>query len=152
MLELRVSIVLFALLATSMLAGAGLYEQAVIDPSWPAKPELVRPLQGGVSRKRYWVPANIVAVLAIVAAIWAAWPRGLARNWAIVAAACSFVVNLLTISYFAPRVLRVERYGVPANHASSIRWVALSRLRTPIALALAVCLMMSALSLLTGGR
>jgi hypothetical protein len=148
MVELRIGLVLLALLSTSMLAGAGLYEQAVLDPAWPAKPGLVRPLEGGVSRKRYWVPANSVALLAMAAAIWAAWPQESAQSWALAAAACSLVVNISTISYFAPQVLRVERDGVAPNDASSLRWVALSRLRTPFAFALNLCLIMSALRLL----
>ena len=46
----------------------------------------------------------------------------------------------MTVVYFAPAVLRVERDGVAPNAPASRRWVMLSRLRTPLALAVVVCL------------
>jgi hypothetical protein len=83
----------------------------------------------------------------MIAAIWAAWPQASARAWIIGAAACSLVINVATVRYFAPRVLRVERDGVAPNDPSSLQWVALSRLRTPIAIALDICLIMSVVRL-----
>jgi len=149
MFELRMSIILLALLITSMLAGAGVYEQAVLDPAWPARPDLVRPTDGGADRKRYWVPANILAVVAMIAAIFAAWPVPSARSWVLGAAVCSLVINVATVSYFAPRVLRVERDGVAPNDPHSTRWVALSRWRTPVAIASDFCLIVAVLRLAT---
>jgi len=147
MFELRMVMVLLALLATSMLAGAGVYEQVVLDRAWPATPDLVRPANGGVDRKRYWVPANIFAVVAMIAAIWAVWPVPSARSWVLGAAVCSLAINVATVGYFAPRVLRVERDGVTPNDPSSTRWVALSRWRTPVAIVLDLCLIAAVLRL-----
>jgi hypothetical protein len=147
MFELRMFIVLLALLTTSMLAGAGVYEQLVLDPAWPARPDIVRPANGGADRKRYWVPSNILAVVAMIAAIWAAWPAPSARSWVLCAAVCSLVINVATVVYFAPRVLRVERDGVAPNHPHSTRWVALSRWRTPVAIVLDFCLIIAVMRL-----
>jgi hypothetical protein len=147
MFELRMFVVLLALLATSMLAGAGVYEQVVLDPAWPARPDIVRPTNGGADRKRYWLPSNILAVVAMSAAIWAAWPVPSARSWVLGAAVCSLVINVATVGYFAPRVLRVERDGVVPNDPRSTRWVALSRWRTPVAIVLDLCLIAAVLRL-----
>src|SRR5215470_1829374 len=40
--------------------GGGLYEFLVVDPVWPQKPELIQPLRGGVSRRRFWIPAHLL--------------------------------------------------------------------------------------------
>ena len=37
--------------------GGGLYEYRVVDPSWPRRPEIIQPDRGGVSRRRFWIPA-----------------------------------------------------------------------------------------------
>lgn len=147
MLEIRIFIVLLALLATSMLAGAGVYEQLVLDPAWPARPDIVRPANGGADRKRYWVPSNVLAIAAMIAAIWAVWPVPSARAWVLCAAACSLVINVATVTYFAPRVLRVEQDGISPNDPSSTRWVVLSRWRTPVAIILDFCLIVAVLRL-----
>jgi len=149
MFELRMFIILLALLTTSMLAGAGVYEQAVLDRAWPARPDIVRPADGGADRKRYWVPANMLAVVAMIAAIWAAWPVPPARSWVLRAAVCSLVINVATVGYFAPRVLRVERDGIAPNDPRSTRWVSLSRWRTPVAIVLDFCLIVAVLRLAT---
>ena len=147
MLEIRMFVVLLALLATSMLAGAGMYEQFVLDPAWPARPDIVRPANGGANRKRYWVPSNVFAVVAMIAAIWATWPIPPARSWVLCAAACSLVINIATVAYFAPRLLRVEQHGISPNDPSSTRWVVLGRWRTLVAIILDFCLIVAVLRL-----
>ena len=47
------------ILAAAIGIGGGLYEFIVIDPAWPRRPTLVQPVHGGVSRKRFWIPAHI---------------------------------------------------------------------------------------------
>jgi len=132
--DVQIASVLVALIASAFLTGAGWYEQAVLDPAWPHKPELVRPALGGANRKRFWVPANALGSLSLVAALWTTWPVASARAAILVAFACSIAINAVTIGFFAPAVLRVERDGVAPDAPGSRRWVRLSRLRTPLAL------------------
>lgn len=141
--EFRLTFLLVALLSTAILTGAGWYEQAVLDAVWPARPDIVRPAQGGASRKSFWVPANILAVATLLPALWAAWPILSVRHAVLVAIACSIAINIATIRFFAPRVLRVERHGVAPNDLSSLRWVRLSRWRTPAALTLNIALIVA---------
>src|SRR5262249_18385285 len=44
--------------------GGGLYEFLVVDPSWPSRPDIIQPNRGGVSRKRFWIPAHTAFELA----------------------------------------------------------------------------------------
>jgi hypothetical protein len=41
LLEIRLTLLLVALLATALLTGAAWYEQAVLDSAWPARPDIV---------------------------------------------------------------------------------------------------------------
>jgi hypothetical protein len=141
---LRLAIVLLALVASGCMTGAGIYEQAVLDTAWPSTPSIVRPSEGGANRKLFWVPANIIAIISLVLALWAAWPLPAARNAAL-AALCLFgIINAATIGYFAPAVLRVERHSVSPDAPSSWRWVRLSRCRTLLAIGVNITLAFAA--------
>jgi hypothetical protein len=144
---LRLAIVLVALVATAFLTGGGWYEQGVLDSAWPKQPAIVRPAEGGANRKLFWVPANIFAVVALLAALWASWPAPGARYAAFVAIGFYAVINAVTVWFFAPAVLQVEKNGVAANDPTSIRWVRLSRWRTPLSLAVNASLIVAAISL-----
>jgi hypothetical protein len=160
---LRLVIVLVALLATAFrtarigrastegvlarMTGGGWYEQGVLDSAWPNKPAIVRPVEGGANRKLFWVPANIFAVLTLLAALWASWPAPGARYVAFVAIGFYAVINAVTVCFFAPAVLQVEKNGVADNDPTSIRWVRLSRWRTPLSLGVNASLIIAAISL-----
>ena len=144
---IRLVILEISVVAVSALLGAGVYEQTVLDPAWPAKPSIVRPAEGGVSRKRFWVPGNITVVLALLASVWASWLDARSRLASIIALALFLVINAVTVLYFAPAVLSVERDGIEADALASRRWVALSRLRTPLALGVVVSLAVAVLLL-----
>lgn len=96
-----------------------------------------------MNRKLLWVPSNVVVTVALVAGVWAAWPSAPARSAAIAALVLFFAIHAMTILYFAPAVLRVERDGVAPNAPASRRWVMLSRVRTPLALGVVICLVAS---------
>ena len=42
-----------------MSLGGALYDFTVVDPCWPRRPDLIQPGQGGLSRKRFWIPAHL---------------------------------------------------------------------------------------------
>jgi hypothetical protein len=149
-LELRLIALFVALVATAFLTGGGWYEQAVLDSAWPKKPAIVRPAEGGANRKLFWVPANILAVAALLAALWASWPGPGARAAMFAAVGFYAVINVVTVGFFGPAVLRVEKSGVAPNDPASIRWVRLSRWRTPLALGANVSLGIAAIDLARG--
>ncbi len=129
-----------ALTVTGCLTGAGIYEQSVLDTAWPHKPSIVRPAEGGANRKLFWVPANIAAVAALLLALWAVWPIAGARNATLVAVVLFAAINVVTIAYFVPAVLRVEKQSVPFDDPASLAWVRRSRWRTVLSLGVNVAL------------
>ncbi len=137
---LRLLALIAALIITGGLTGAGIYEQAVLDSAWPRKPAIVRPIEGGANRKLFWVPANVVAVASLLLALWAAWPVMAARNAALVAMGFFAIINTVTVAYFAPAVLRLEKASAPPDDPSSLAWVRRSRWRTPLSLCVNIAL------------
>jgi hypothetical protein len=148
-LGLRHFAVLVALTTNAFLTGAGLYEQAVLDTAWPKKPALVRPVEGGANRKLFWVPANILGLASLLVALWASWPAPAARAASLVALCFSAAIQTVTIGFFAPAVLRVEKDGIAANDPTSVRWVRLSRWRSPLSLGVNASLVVAALALVS---
>jgi hypothetical protein len=136
----RLIALIVAFTVTGCLTGAGIYEQSVLDAVWPHKPSIVRPVEGGANRKLFWVPANVAAVAALLLALWAAWPIAGARNATLVAVALFATINAVTIAYFGPAVLRVEKLSVPSDDPASLAWVRRSRWRTPLSLGVNVAL------------
>jgi hypothetical protein len=130
----RLAALIVALIVAGCLTGGGIYEQSVLDTAWPRKPSIVRPVEGGANHKLFWVPANIVAVVTLPFALVAAWPIASARYATLVAVALFAVINLVTVAYFGPEVLRAEKSSPPPDHPSSLAWVRRSRWRTPLSL------------------
>jgi len=49
--------------------GGGAYEFLVVDPAWPRRPDIVQPQRGGVSRRRFWIPAHGAFEACFIAAL-----------------------------------------------------------------------------------
>ena len=47
--------------------GGGCYEFLVVDPCWPRRPDLIQPARGGVSRRRFWIPAHVAFEMILIA-------------------------------------------------------------------------------------
>jgi hypothetical protein len=84
--------------------------------------------RGWRERKLFWIPANITNVVTLLLALWAAWPVTGARYAAFVAVASSSSSNAVTVTYFGPAVLRVEKAPVSSGDPSSLTWIRLSKL------------------------
>lgn len=52
--------------------GGGFYEVAVVDPTWPKRPDLVQPSRGGISRRRFWIAAHVGFEAMLLASL--VWP------------------------------------------------------------------------------
>lgn len=62
----------FVVLATGLALvslGGGLYEFLVLDPFWPRRPDLIQPARGGLSRRRFWIPAHTIFELLLIASM-----------------------------------------------------------------------------------
>lgn len=126
---------LTALLATIGIGG-GVYELAVVDSIWPKRPEIIQPDRGGISRKRFWIPAHVLFEIFLIVSLVVTWSHPMVRNWLLVALASHAVMRVWPAFDFIPKALAFERTppsGISEQAAK--RWVMRSRLRVPLDLA-----------------
>lgn len=113
--------------------GGGLYEVRVVDPVWPRRPEIVQPDRGGLSRRRFWIPAHLAFELALIAALVVAWSLPTVRAWLLAGLVSHAIMRIWSVFDFIPRALAFER-AEPATIAEGAarRWTRRSRWRLPL--------------------
>ncbi len=131
------SVAFWAVLLAAAMAlislGGGLYEFSVVDPYWPRKPQLIQPTRGGISRRRFWIPAHVAFELALITALIAAWPRAELRMWLIVALASHLIMRIWSAFDFIPKALAFERAEPQAiAEDTARRWTHRSLFRFPL--------------------
>jgi len=113
--------------------GGGLYEFAVVDPFWPRRPDLIQPGSGGISRRRFWIPAHIAFELALIASLVVAWPETDIRFWLLVALASHAVMRIWSAFDFIPKALAFEKAKLEAiTEEAARRWTRRSLFRLPL--------------------
>ena len=113
--------------------GGGVYEVGVVDPAWPARPDIVHPASGGISRKRFWIPAHVVFELLLIASLVLFWSQPQVRNALLIAFASHAGMRVWSAFDFIPKALAFERAD-PATltQEESRRWTRRSWLRLPL--------------------
>jgi hypothetical protein len=113
--------------------GGGLFEFLVVDPFWPKRPDLIQPLRGGISRKRFWIPAHVAFELSLICGLVFGWSVPGLRNWLWIAIISNGVMRIWSAIDFIPKALAFER-AEPAtiSEASARRWSRRSMLRLPL--------------------
>jgi hypothetical protein len=113
--------------------GGGLYEFLVVDPFWPQKPELIQPARGGISRRRFWIPAHLLFELALLTALVSLWPRPEVRSWLLLGLVSHALMRIWSALDFIPRALTFERAELGAVTETEARaWARRSVLRLPL--------------------
>jgi hypothetical protein len=131
--------------------GGGAYEVLVLDPVWPAHPELIQPERGGVSRRRFWIPAHAAFEVALLAALWATWSVPDVRRWLFGALATHLSMRGWSFADFIPKALAFERADPrDVSLADARRWTRRSLARLPLDLATCLCLMCALLCVRPG--
>jgi hypothetical protein len=128
-------LILVALAAGLALAsvGGGLYEYLVVDPFWPQRPELIQPERGGISRRRFWIPAHTIFELSLIASLVATWGEPAVRNALLVAVASHVIMRLWSAFDFIPKALAFERVDPTAFDVdAALRWRRRSLGRLPL--------------------
>ena len=137
-----VMVTLVAALALISLGG-GLYEYLVVDPAWPRRPEIIQPQRGGISRKRFWIPAHSAFELVLIVTLIAGWTVAAVRTPLLVALGAHAVMRGWSAFDFIPKALAFERADrATIDERSARRWTRRSMGRLPIDLivcAAAVC-------------
>jgi hypothetical protein len=113
--------------------GGGLYEVSVVDPAWPARPDIVQPARGGISRRRFWIPAHVTFELLLIVSLVLFWSQPPVRNALIVAFASHALMRIWSAFDFIPKALAFERAD-PATlmQDEGRRWTRRSWLRLPL--------------------
>jgi hypothetical protein len=129
------ALVLLAITAFTACAsiGGGLYESLVLDPVWPSRPAIVQPRHGGVSRRRFWIPAHGVFEVALIASLVASWAQPDVRTALLVALASHLAMRVWSFVDFIPKAAAFENADPAAvDRAAAVRWSRRSLLRLPL--------------------
>lgn len=117
----------------SISLGGGLYEYLVVDPAWPRRPEIIQPARGGVSRRRFWIPAHTAFELSLIASLVIAWDSTATRTPLLVALATHATMRLWSAFDFIPKALAFEKADpVSIDVRSARRWSRRSLGRLPL--------------------
>lgn len=113
--------------------GGGLYEYRVIDPAWPARPDLIQPQRGGVSRRRFWIAAHVAFELSLIIALVATWSESSIRTWLLLGLASHVAMRVWSAFDFIPKALAFERLETSElDESAARRWTRRSLLRLPL--------------------
>ncbi len=124
--------------------GGGLYEFSVVDPFWPRRPDLIQPDRGGISRKRFWIPAHSIFELVLIATLVVAWSVANVRFWLLIALASHVGMRLWSAFDFIPKAIAFEKADPgPATESAARRWTRRSLLRLPLDVITCVALLVA---------
>lgn len=129
------TLVLIAIAAFTACAliGGGLYESLVLDPVWPGRPAIVQPRHGGVSRRRFWIPAHSAFEVTLIASLVVSWGQSDVRTALLVALVSHLVTRVWSFIDFVPKVTAFEKADpAKVDRAAAVRWSRRSLLRLPL--------------------
>jgi hypothetical protein len=127
-----VLIAVTTLLACALLGG-GLYETLVVDPAWPKRPGIIQAQNGGISRRRFWIPAHTLFEVLLVVALFAAWHDADVRLALLVALVSHAVMRVWSFVDLVPKAVEFEKADPAAvDEAAAVAWTRRSLLRLPL--------------------
>lgn len=136
-----------ATLTACALFGGGLYEVLVVDPYWPKRPGIIQARNGGISRRRFWLPVHTAFEMLLIAALIAAWSAADLRIALVVALVSHAVMRVWSLLDAVPKAMEFERTDpADVDEAAAVRWTRRSLLRLPLDLISCVA-MLAALAL-----
>ncbi len=122
-----------ATLMACALFGGGLYETVVIDPAWPKRPGIIQPRNGGISRRRFWIPAHTTFEVLLIVALIVAWGDADARIALLVALVSHAVMRVWSLVDFVPKAVAFEKTDpADVDEAAAVAWTRRSLLRLPL--------------------
>jgi hypothetical protein len=132
--------------ATTLLAcallGGGLYEVLVVDPVWPQRPGIIQPRNGGISRRRFWIPAHTAFEVLLLVSLIAAWDETNVRLALWVALVSHAAMRVWSFADFIPKATAFEKADPAAvDEAAAIAWVRRSWWRLPLDVITAVAML-----------
>jgi hypothetical protein len=132
--------------------GGGAYEYLVVDRAWPRRPDLIQPNRGGVSRRRFWIPAHTAFELSLVASLVALWNSPTTRTPLLVALATHGAMRLWSAFDFIPKALAFEKADpTTIDVRAARRWSRRSLARLPLDLVTCGAMTAALLAVARGG-
>ncbi len=129
------TLVLIALttLASCISLGGGVYEHLVVDPYWPKRPGIIQPVHGGMSRRRFWIPAHTAFEVLLVATLVVGWGNVDLRTALLVALVSHSAMRVWSLVDLIPKAVEFEKTD-PAvvDEAAAVGWTRRSLLRMPL--------------------
>ena len=120
-------------LASGALLGGGLYEYLVVDPYWPKRPGIIQPTRGGISRRRFWIPAHTVFEVLLIVALIVGWGDMGVRIAQLVALLSHAAMRIWWLVDFVPKAVAFEKADPAAvDRAAAVCWTRRSLLRLPL--------------------
>lgn len=108
-MPLDLALIALATALALMSMGGGFYEFLVVDPFWPRRPDLIQPDRGGISRRRFWIPAHVTFELLLIASLAVKWSSDTVRTPLLVALASHAIMRIWSAFDFIPKALAFER-------------------------------------------
>ena len=102
--------------------GGGLYKVGVIDPAWPQRPDPIQPDRGGISRKRFWIPAHAAFELLFIIALALAWSSADVRFWLLVAIASHAAMRIWSAIELISKALAFEKATCSPETETAASW------------------------------
>jgi hypothetical protein len=128
--------------------GGGAYEFLVVDPAWPARPELIQPGRGGMSRRRFWIPAHVLFELTLIASLVSFWAVPAVRQPLLIALASHGTMRVWSAFDFIPKALAFEQADpASVDEAAARRWSRRSLGRLPLDLTTCAAMMIALVKL-----
>jgi hypothetical protein len=125
-------VALTALLSCVSLGG-GLYEFVVLDPVWPGRPAIVQPQHGGVSRRRFWIPAHAAFEVVLIVTLVVTWNQPDVRIALLVVLGSHAAMRVWSLADFIPKAVGFEKSDpATVDRAAAVRWTRRSLLRLPL--------------------
>ena len=132
-----------ATLAACASLGGGLYEAVVVDPVWPKRPGIIQPRNGGISRRRFWIPAHTALEVLLIVALITSWREPDVRLALLVAVVSHAVMRVWSLLDFVPKAVAFEKADpASVDEDAAVAWTRRSLAR--LALDLVTCVAMLA--------
>ena len=113
--------------------GGGFYEFLVVDPFWPRRPGIIQPARGGISRRRFWIPAHSLFETLLVVTLILTWGDHDVRAALLVALASHSVMRVWSLLDFVPKAVAFEKADpADVDGAAAVRWTRRSVARLPL--------------------
>ena len=96
-------------LAACVSLGGGLYEFLVVDPFWPKRPGIIQPTRGGISRRRFWIPAHTAFEVLLIVSLIVGWADAGVRIALLVALLSHAAMRIWSLVDFVPKAVEFEK-------------------------------------------